>query len=250
MTLTDPYLGLIYGYAVGSGGWNTGFDANMQKLGAVINVGVVSKSQDAGAIGVPAANARYIVPVGGTGVFAGQDNNLALYVAGAWEFIIPEASGGWVVYVEDTASWWGFNGSVWVEMAAPVSGSGFADAPNDGNYYVRHANGWTNQQSANPGITTQDTAYTLQTTDANSTIRMNCTSNQVLTIDTNAVVPFETNTTIIIDTQGAGLITVTGASGVVVNCAATAPQSRAQHSQIVLQKVDVDEWNLSGDLTV
>ncbi len=36
MALTDPNLGLFYGWEFRESGWKTGMDANLKKLGALV----------------------------------------------------------------------------------------------------------------------------------------------------------------------------------------------------------------------
>ena len=36
MSSTDPNLGLNYGWTLGESGWDTGMDANLKRLGAVV----------------------------------------------------------------------------------------------------------------------------------------------------------------------------------------------------------------------
>ena len=36
MSLTDPNLGLNYDWTLGESGWDTGMDANLKRLGAVL----------------------------------------------------------------------------------------------------------------------------------------------------------------------------------------------------------------------
>ena len=38
MSSTDPNLGLNYGWTLGESGWDTGMDANLKRLGAVLHV--------------------------------------------------------------------------------------------------------------------------------------------------------------------------------------------------------------------
>ena len=40
MSLTDPNLGLNYNWTLGESGWDTGMDANLKRLGAVVGLSV------------------------------------------------------------------------------------------------------------------------------------------------------------------------------------------------------------------
>ena len=106
--LTDPISGLSYGWALGEDNWNTGMDANLVKIGAMLHINVL----DFVATPVVTTNGtRYIVTTG-SGAFAGQNNKLAARVAGAWVFYtLPE---GCVVYDEDTNLHYKFEGGSYV----------------------------------------------------------------------------------------------------------------------------------------
>jgi len=106
--LTDPISGLSYGWALGEDNWNTGMDANLVKIGAMLHINVL----DFVAAPVTTTNGtRYIVTTG-SGAFVGQDNKLAARVAGAWVFYtLPE---GCIVYDEDTNKHYKFEGGSYV----------------------------------------------------------------------------------------------------------------------------------------
>lgn len=106
--LTDPISGLSYGWALGEDNWNTGMDANLVKIGAMLHINVL----DFVAAPVVTTNGtRYIVTTG-SGAFVGQDNKLAARVAGAWVFYtLPE---GCVIYDEDTNLHYKFEGGSYV----------------------------------------------------------------------------------------------------------------------------------------
>jgi|CEGC01.1.fsa_nt_gi hypothetical protein len=105
-----PNLGLNYGWSLGESGWNTGMDANLKKLDALIQLAVLSATS--GAPASPTSGDRYIVPVGATGVWDGKDGKIARYNVDAWEFFT--ASAGWVAQVLDTGHRLRFSGSAWV----------------------------------------------------------------------------------------------------------------------------------------
>src|SRR5262249_3516478 len=133
--------------------------ADIIKIAALLAPYALSKSMDVGDIVSPADGDRYIVPVGGTGAFAGKDKHLAYYLAPTWYFIVPQP--GVVARVNDTGSWWGYTeAGDWEEQAAPTTGSGFADAPNDGKRYVRKNLGWVDMQLANVPLVYDDTNRT------------------------------------------------------------------------------------------
>lgn len=59
----------------------------------------------------PAQGARWIVPSGGTGAFAGQDHAIALHDQGGWVFVPPQP--GWRAQVLDEGRAVVFDGSQW-----------------------------------------------------------------------------------------------------------------------------------------
>lgn len=61
--------------------------------------------------GAPGIGDRYIVLPTGTGLWAGQDNDIAEWNGAAWVFETPEA--GWVVYVQASSTIYIFDGSGW-----------------------------------------------------------------------------------------------------------------------------------------
>jgi len=108
--IQGPNLGLNYGWPLGESGWNTGMDANLKKLDALIQLTVLSATVDVPAS--PTSGDRYIVPVGATGAWGGQDGKIARYNVDTWEFFT--ASAGWVAQVLDTGHRLRFSGSAWV----------------------------------------------------------------------------------------------------------------------------------------
>lgn len=98
MPLIDPNLELNYGWTLGESGWDTGMDTNLKRLGALVGLSV--KDRD---LTDPPANPmegdRYLVPLFATGAWAGRANQVAVCVAGTWEYHAPKT--GWVCFVED-----------------------------------------------------------------------------------------------------------------------------------------------------
>lgn len=71
---------------------------------------------------IPAANARYIVPAGAAGAWAGQTGMVACWRDGAWLFQTPRA--GWLAFVESRQAYVQFTGSAWTAQgtALPMLG--------------------------------------------------------------------------------------------------------------------------------
>jgi hypothetical protein len=75
---------------------------------------------------LPAAGTRYIVASGATGLWAGWDGDVALWVDGAWMRLIAQP--GWQAWVADEQALYVRSGSEWV-MLARASGAILAQSP-------------------------------------------------------------------------------------------------------------------------
>ncbi len=96
MASTDPNLGLNYGWTLGESGWDTGMDANLKRIGAVVGLSVKDRDLTTPPAS-PANGDRYIVPAAATGVWAGKTNQLAVRIADTWEYHTPKI--GWLCYL-------------------------------------------------------------------------------------------------------------------------------------------------------
>jgi len=92
----------------------------LTRLDALIQLSVFSRSQ-AAPPAAPAETAAYLVPPSGAGVFAGRENQLALFEDGGWSFLQPRK--GWQCWVEDEAELQIWTGSLW-RRASPLSSEG------------------------------------------------------------------------------------------------------------------------------
>lgn len=110
MALTDPNLGLAYGWTLGESGWHTGMDANLKRLGAIVGLSVKDRDLTAPPAS-PTEGDRYIIPAGATGAWAGKTDQIAVRIAGAWEYHAPQI--GWLAYVEDEAKLTVFKPTGW-----------------------------------------------------------------------------------------------------------------------------------------
>ena len=98
MSSIDPNLGLNYGWTLGESGWDTGMDANLKRLGAVVGLSVKDRDLTTPPAS-PANGDRYIVATGPTGAWAGKAGQIAVRVDGAWSFFAPKV--GWTCFIED-----------------------------------------------------------------------------------------------------------------------------------------------------
>lgn len=90
------------------------------RLDALIHLVVDSRTQVAPPVG-PSELSAYIVPAGGTGIFAGRTDQVALYEDGGWTFLTPRI--GWQAWVTDEAEHNLWTGTEW-RRASPLSGLG------------------------------------------------------------------------------------------------------------------------------
>ena len=110
MSSTDPNLGLNYGWTLGESGWDTGMDANLKRLGALVGLSVKDRDLTTPPTS-PANGDRYIVPTAATGVWAGKTNQIAVRIDGTWEFHPPKV--GWLCYIEDEAKLSAYKSTGW-----------------------------------------------------------------------------------------------------------------------------------------
>lgn len=100
MASTEPNFGLTYGWTLGESGWHGGMDANLKRLGAVVGLSVKDRDLTTPPAS-PVDGERYIIPAAATGTWAGKTNQIAVRVAGTWEYYTPKV--GWLCYIEDEA---------------------------------------------------------------------------------------------------------------------------------------------------
>lgn len=140
MSSLDPNLGLRYGWALGESGWNTGMDANLKKLGALVQLSV------AGVVNTPtvtAAGTRYIVGTSPTGAFAGQAGAVAVRVGSTWEFYTPTA--GWSAYNTADGKTYIYSGGLWSVPVASMPAQPFLEAAASGTWAFDNS-AWTKVQ--------------------------------------------------------------------------------------------------------
>jgi hypothetical protein len=116
--------------------------------------------------------------------------------------------------------------------------SGPTGAPGNSNYLTP------------PSNPPKYTSYTLTSSDVNTIILMNGSSDSNLIVTTNSLVPMEIGSKIMIARGGTGEVSVIGStSGVVINYPSSFYNKlRATHSIANLIKIDTNVWYLYGDL--
>jgi hypothetical protein len=141
-----PHIGLVWGYSPGENGWGVGgFNPNFQKLETLVHLTVLSILATPPA--TPGNGASYIIGVGATGVWAGLDDNIAVYYtgAGAWTYVSPAV--GLRAFNRATTSYWRYDGADWLqEPLADVVGPAGATAA-----HVAIFNGTTGKVIADSG---------------------------------------------------------------------------------------------------
>ena len=96
MSVTDPNLGLTYGWEQGENNWHTGMDSNLKKLGAIVGLSVLNR--DLSTPPDTAANGqRYIVASNPTGSWQEKCQQIALRSSDGWDFY--QAREGWLCYI-------------------------------------------------------------------------------------------------------------------------------------------------------
>lgn len=125
-----PNLGLRGDWLLGEDGWKDENDINLVKLSVLVQARVSGVVAD-----VPGS------PAEGDIVLLDDDhpthpNEIAVYDEGAWLYLEPFP--GWVVWDEGEGARLEWNGVVW----GPLVGTGIADAPEDGQEYVRKDGAW------------------------------------------------------------------------------------------------------------
>jgi len=113
----EPNIGINYGWVAGESGINLQLDENWKAIGALLQLSVISKTNDVPT--TPADGDRYIVPSGATGIWSGYDGKVARYNEDVWELYTPLK--GWLAYIEDEVidgQYQFFDGTSWVP--API----------------------------------------------------------------------------------------------------------------------------------
>lgn len=107
--MTTPILGLPEMEASQNQKYLTANEVT-NRIDALINLTVFNRVTIAPP-GSPSAGDRYIVGISATGAWAGQENNIAVWIGTRWVFFVP--SEGWLVYDQGTNERILFNGTTW-----------------------------------------------------------------------------------------------------------------------------------------
>ena len=96
---------------------------SLYNLDAIVQLSVKDKDLTAPP-GSPTVGDRYIVGSSATGAWAGEDDNIAAYQNGAWEFYTPKD--GWVAFVKDESLDYQYDGSSWAQKQSASTTNGAA----------------------------------------------------------------------------------------------------------------------------
>lgn len=230
-----PNVGIKAGYQPLEDGWGQDMNKNLRLLDALLQAVVIDKDLTAPP-GSPTSGAMYIVGADASGAWNGQTNKLAIWTTGddltgvapipgpSWAFVTPKA--GWRVWVADEALFYQYSGSAWV--AKPEV------------------------DITNVAINTQaGTSYSFVLADAGKVVRHTSASNVTDTLPANSTAAFLIGTVFSVRQSGTGAVTIVPAGGVTLNVpAGYLPKTGRRHSTLMLHKVDVNEWDITGDLGV
>jgi hypothetical protein len=109
MTDTSPNLGLPF-YQTKLNEFEVQHNEALLMLDALVMLAVIDRDLSAPPVS-PALGDRYLVKATGTGDFAGNDNRVAQYDTGGWNFYAPKA--GWTCYVQDESVLLAWDGASW-----------------------------------------------------------------------------------------------------------------------------------------
>jgi hypothetical protein len=137
-------VGLKAGWLPLDGGWSDDMNANLRKIDALLQGRTLDMDLTAPP-GSPAAGDVHIIAASATGVWAGNDNQIAVWAAGddittpAWFYVSPRA--GWRMFNADDGKWYQWSGTAWVVDSA-AGASSYSQSFGDGaagSFAINHA---------------------------------------------------------------------------------------------------------------
>jgi hypothetical protein len=276
MSSTAPFIGLKYGWSATTENFASDMDLNLKTLDALLQLTVQAKTVSDPTTISPVAGQAWIVKAGAVGVWAGQDNNIAAYIAGSWVFIAAKVGMKAYIVAEDaTAIYKGSPTPAWTNN--PNGGGSINNGENlgagtaifaaiDGDKLsfksLVQGAGMSLSSDANtitlasvdsggvvPLNSQTATAYTLAATDVGQCVEMNNAAANAVTVPANSLVAFGIGSSIIIRQMGAGATSIVAASGVTIRNPHGTLKLRAQYSSVSLHKRGTDEWCIEGALS-
>jgi hypothetical protein len=107
----EAQLGLYKGWSQGEAGWNDYMTENINKIGAVIQLGAKDKDLNTPP-GSPTEGDRYIVGSSPTDTWTGQSGKIAVRLGATWTFLTPKE--GWRCWLDDEDGEYIHNGTAWL----------------------------------------------------------------------------------------------------------------------------------------
>lgn len=224
----------------------------------------------------PVDGARYIIGTAPTGLWAGQANKLAMWIAnpGYWafrdaNFAFNKADG--VIYIFNT-TWAAYattpGAAGEINTASNVgTGAGVFKAKSGVDMQFKSLIAGTNTTitsgtdaltidvtipaASNVPVNTQTgTAYTLVLTDytSGSIVEMNNAAANTVTIPPNSSVAFPVGAVIPIRQLGAGVTTIAAGAGVTLRNPHLTTKIAAQYGSATIHQRATDEWVLEGNI--
>ena len=238
-TTNQPNIGLHAGWTANEANWGDKMNANLRAIDTLMQSRVLSSALDTPPGGAAEGDA-YVIPSSASGAWSGQASKIARWsvagmVAPGWEYYTPKV--GWIVWdilaalpMRYTATGWE-SGLTTIAGVAGLSGALIAKAP-----------------SEVPVVNSVTSTLTFALEHAGAVVRQSNAAAITDTIPDNATVEFKVGAVISIRQVAAGQITITPASGVVLNIpTGFVAKTRAQGSVILVHKVSLNTWDLTGD---
>lgn len=142
----DPRTGIWYDWTLGDNNYDVNLNANLKKLGLLYALSAKSRTVSTPP-GSPTNGDVYIVGPSATGVWAGHEDDVTIWISAetAWVFYTPRT--GYLCDIEDEGLLCKYNGSAWVAVGNSGIGTGVDNA-------IARYNGTNAVQSS--GITLAD----------------------------------------------------------------------------------------------
>lgn len=245
----QPNAGIIQGWQALEDGWGDQMNANLRALDLLVMPRVLDKDI-AVPPSTPTSGDAYIVAASPTGAWAGHATHIARWQApvspattpvASWEFIVPKE--GWEVWLDDDNARVRFDGAAW--GAIPVLSHSHAISDTTGLQAALDS-----KALALVAVNAQTgTTYTLAASDAGKVVRQSNASPITTTVPANSAVAIAVGSVIAVRQTGDGQITLTEGSGVAINTpTGFVKKTGRKHATMMLHKVGIDEWDLTGDL--
>lgn len=180
-----------------------------------------------------------------------------------WESVSsPTSPPNAVVYYQSSAPSSPVSGQAWFDSSTNIlkvwSGSSWISTSIDLSSYatISYVSNPTNIPALDStkvptiSINTQNSSYTLVSSDAGKTIYLNNSLASTVTVPTNSSVSFPIGTKVDVIQAGTAQVTIVGDSGVTINSEGSKNKILAQWCGISLLKTQTDTWLMLGALRV